>query len=96
MTYWDMSKGRRITRNGLMKNAINCWCKKNKTYQAYFSQTDKDKKRAEYEKKRKLAHTACNKKNRQVINQQLIAVEQEFKEKSQRQNGKKGKRRIQT
>lgn len=37
MTYWDMSKGRRITKKGLMKNAINGWSKKNKTYQTYFS-----------------------------------------------------------
>jgi hypothetical protein len=29
MKYWDMSKGRRITWNGLMMNAINCWSKKN-------------------------------------------------------------------
>ena len=83
MTYWDMSKGR-ITRDGPMKNAINCWNKKNKAYQAYFSQTDDHKKTAEY-KKRKLAHTARSKKNRQVINQHLIATEQEFEERSQRQ-----------
>ena len=38
-----MSKGRRITRNGLMKNGINCWSKENKASQAYFSQTDKHK-----------------------------------------------------
>lgn len=68
MTYWDMSKGRRITKKGLMKNAINGWSKKNKTYQTYFSQTDKHQKRADYEKKRKLAHKARNKKNRLSTN----------------------------
>lgn len=36
MTYWDMSKWR-IARNGLVKNAINCWSRRNKAYQAYFS-----------------------------------------------------------
>jgi hypothetical protein len=27
LTYWDMRRGTRITRNGLMKSADNCWSK---------------------------------------------------------------------
>jgi hypothetical protein len=77
LTYWDARKGKRTVRNCLMKSA-ELLEQKNKAYQAYLSGLT----RAECEEKRKWAITACRKEKRWVINQQLIATEEEFKERN--------------
>jgi hypothetical protein len=82
LTYWDARKGKRTVRNCLMKSA-ELQELKNRVYQAYLSGLARAK-RAECEEKRKWAITECRKEKRWVINQQLIATEEEFKERNPR------------
>jgi hypothetical protein len=65
-------EGRMITRNDLQCRIL--LEQKSKACQANLARLSRVK-RAEYEETRKWAYTACRKKKRQDINQQLIAIE---------------------
>ena len=74
-------EGRMITRNDLQCRILQE--QNSKARQAYLARLTRVK-RAECEETRKWAYTACRKKNRQVINQHLIAVEEGLKERNLR------------
>ena len=70
----------------IIKNDLQCRIlleQKSKACQAYLASLMRVK-RAEYEETRKWTYTACRKKKRQVINHQLIAIEEEQKERNLR------------
>ena len=74
-------EGKMITRNDLQYRIL--LEQKTKACQAYLARLMRVK-RAEYEETRKWTYTACRKKKRQVINWQLIAIEEELKERNLR------------
>jgi hypothetical protein len=74
-------EGRMVTRNNLQCRIL--LEQKSKACQAYLARLTRVK-RAECEETRKWTYTACRKKKRQVINQQLIAIEEELKERNLR------------